>query len=331
MGTVAYKETALNWSPAQQSDRAFVLLASLVLALLLGIALVLSSIDLPEETRQVRAVPQRIVQFVEQRPKPKPEPPRPEPVQIKPPPEPLPEPEPIEEAPPESEPPPPEVEPQPVRKPEERPALTDAQQQTRARVKNKGLLGLRQGFDDILDTAAIDELVAENRGTANVADATQAATVDGEALLAAAGRGSGGVANQVNEAVLGESRLAAVDNSGSNIPEFAVNNIEEQGKTSGESSARAAEDLKLVFDQNKSQLHTLYNRERRRHPGLKGRIVLELTIDAEGKVVAVTIVSSELGNEALERRLVARIKQFEFGPSPLGTVTVTYPIEFLPS
>lgn len=332
MSTVAYKQTALSWSPAQRSDRAFALLASLVLALLLGAALVLSSIELPERPREQRGVPQRIVQFVEQRPKPRPEPPKQEPVQVKPEPEPLTVLEPVIEEPPDIEPPQPEeVEPQPVRKQQPREALTEAQQQVRDRVRDKGLLAERQGFADILDTSGLTELVAQHGDISTSAEATQAAGVDTQALLASAGQGSGGVEHQAHSAALGESRLAEQADATSNISPLVVNDIQNDQGEEAQVTAREEEDLKLVFDQNKSTLHTLYNRERRKHPGLKGRIVLELTIDELGKVMSVTIVSSELNNAALERRLVARVKQFDFGPSPLGTITVTYPIEFLPS
>ena len=85
------------------------------------------------------------------------------------------------------------------------------------------------------------------------------------------------------------------------------------------------------MDLNKSKLHSLYRRARRHNPGLKGKIVLEITILASGKVSVVTIKSSELNDPALESRLIARVKQFDFGVQNLKTVTVTFPVEFLPS
>ncbi len=45
----------------------------------------------------------------------------------------------------------------------------------------------------------------------------------------------------------------------------------------------------------------------------------------------ISIVSSEMNNPALERRLMSRIKLFNFGAKQVGTVTVTYPVVFLPS
>ena len=77
--------------------------------------------------------------------------------------------------------------------------------------------------------------------------------------------------------------------------------------------------------------HHIYRRARRADPGLKGKIVLEITIAPSGKVLRVRIKSSELNNPSLEARLIARIKRFDFGVSQTEKVTVTFPIEFLPS
>ena len=85
------------------------------------------------------------------------------------------------------------------------------------------------------------------------------------------------------------------------------------------------------MDKNKSKLHSIYRRARRSHPGLKGKIVLEITIAPSGKVLSVRIKSSELNDPKLESRLVARIKRFDFGSDSVEKVTVIFPIEFLPS
>jgi hypothetical protein len=42
-------------------------------------------------------------------------------------------------------------------------------------------------------------------------------------------------------------------------------------------------------------------------------------------------VSSELHTADLERKLLGRIKQFDFGAKDVDTMTVTWPVDFLPS
>ena len=94
---------------------------------------------------------------------------------------------------------------------------------------------------------------------------------------------------------------------------------------------RAEEDITVVFDKNKSKLYSIYNRARRKNPGLKGKIVLEMTILPSSKVSAIKMLSSELQDKKLEKRLMGRIKLFNFGARNVEAITVTYPIEFLPS
>jgi protein TonB len=45
----------------------------------------------------------------------------------------------------------------------------------------------------------------------------------------------------------------------------------------------------------------------------------------------VRIVSSELRAEELERKLLARIRQFDFGARDVEMMVVSWPVDFLPS
>ncbi|HHH45252.1 MAG TPA: energy transducer TonB, partial [Gammaproteobacteria bacterium] len=73
------------------------------------------------------------------------------------------------------------------------------------------------------------------------------------------------------------------------------------------------------------------NRALRKDPTLQGKLVIRLTIAPSGKVTSISMVSSELGDPQLERKLVQRIKLFNFGAKAVDSVTITYPIEFLPA
>jgi TonB family protein len=96
-------------------------------------------------------------------------------------------------------------------------------------------------------------------------------------------------------------------------------------------AGRSLEEIKLVFDRNKGAIYSIYNRALRDDPSLQGKVVLKLTIAASGQVLDCKIVSSELRSPELERKLAARIKQFDFGSRNVDTMVVTYPIDFLPS
>jgi TonB family protein len=96
-------------------------------------------------------------------------------------------------------------------------------------------------------------------------------------------------------------------------------------------ASRSIEDIKLVFDRNKGSIYTLYNRALRDDPTLQGKVVVKLTIAPTGQVLDCQLVSSELRSPDLERKLLVRIKQFDFGARAVDTMVVTYPIDFLPS
>jgi len=96
-------------------------------------------------------------------------------------------------------------------------------------------------------------------------------------------------------------------------------------------ASRSIEEIKLVFERNKGAIYALYNRALREEPGLQGKVVLELKIAPSGEVLECRIASSELNAAELERKLLARIRQFEFGAKEVEQMVVTWPVDFLPS
>ena len=86
-----------------------------------------------------------------------------------------------------------------------------------------------------------------------------------------------------------------------------------------------------MFERNKGSIYAIYNRALRDDPSLQGKVVLKLTIAPSGEVTDCRIESSELKSPELERKLVARIKQFDFGSKAVEPMVATYPVDFLPS
>ncbi len=106
-----------------------------------------------------------------------------------------------------------------------------------------------------------------------------------------------------------------------------------EAQRSGKSTkaARTREEIELVFDKNKSAIYSLYSRALRENPALQGKVVLEVTIAPTGEVTECRVISSELGDPELERKLVARVKMFRFDDRDVATMTTTKPIEFFPA
>jgi TonB family protein len=96
-------------------------------------------------------------------------------------------------------------------------------------------------------------------------------------------------------------------------------------------ASRSIEEIKLVFERNKGAIYAIYNRALREDPTLQGKIVLDLKIAPSGEVTDCRIVSSELKATDLERKLLARVKQFDFGAKEVEPIEITWPVDFLPS
>ena len=106
---------------------------------------------------------------------------------------------------------------------------------------------------------------------------------------------------------------------------------DEEGGGDGQRASRSREEIERVFDQNKGAIYALYNRALRENPELQGKLVLKLTIEASGEVSMVEVVSSELADQELERKLVQRIRMFRFLEKDVPPVTTTKPIDFFPA
>ena len=96
-------------------------------------------------------------------------------------------------------------------------------------------------------------------------------------------------------------------------------------------ASRSREEIEMVFDRNKAAIYALYNRALRDNPQLQGKVVIQLTIASTGEVTDCKVLSSELKDEELERKLVSRIKMFRFDDKDVETITTTKPIDFFPA
>ncbi len=308
-----YEDLVLEWSPGSTLDRKFSLIVLVVLGVMLITGFIFSLVELPKEERQARtSVPERIAQFVIEKEKPKP---KPEPEKPKPKPKPK-----------------PKVKKQPEKKPEQQKPLTKVQKKARQKAEKSGLLALGNELADLMDTSDLTAMVGGKVSKSSAASA-RAATHNKNLLTAGAGQGSGGVNSEQYIASAGRSAgLSARELT--QVRQSLLSKDAQQAARSNRSrnsNVRGEEDITIVFDRNKGKLYSIYNRARRQNPGLKGKIVLEITIAPSGAVTKIRVVSSELNDPKLERSLLSRIKLFNFGAKNVEAVTVTYPIEFLPS
>jgi protein TonB len=296
-----YRSYELPWEGDAESSNRFRRLLSAGVVLFLLFAVVVWVVDFPEPKQTVaEAVPDRLARLmVVEKPKPPPPPPPP----------------PVEQPRPETK---PEPKPQPDRTEEARKQA----EKSLSRVKDQ-LADLRRDLAKDLPTQA--------RNLTGVVGADSKA--ERSLITSKAGSGSAGVqsANSSRGYGTGAGSLTGHSTStvNSTVAGIGTDNKATRTGSSGK-AARSQEEIELVFDRNKGAIYALYTRALRDRADLQGKLVLEITIAPSGEVTGCRVVSSELNDPELERRIVARVKQIVFPARDVEPITTTKPIEFFP-
>jgi len=102
-------------------------------------------------------------------------------------------------------------------------------------------------------------------------------------------------------------------------------------RAGGAGATRTDEEIQIVFDRYKAALYRLYNRELRKDPSLRGQMVLRLTIEPDGRVSMCALQSSDMNAPDLSAQVVDRVRGINFGAKDVETITIVYPIDFLPA
>jgi TonB family protein len=94
---------------------------------------------------------------------------------------------------------------------------------------------------------------------------------------------------------------------------------------------RSTRTIARVVAAHTGAIRYAYNRELRKKPSLRGKIVLTFTISPEGNVTECHIEESAMKWPPLENSLVKIVRTWRFPEIPEGNVTVSYPLVFFPS
>lgn len=311
-----YREYDLPWTTGQSQDKKFQRLLGIIFLVCAVLSIVWPFIPVPErDPFDVEEIPPRIAQLLLEE---KPLPPPPPPVVEEPEPEPEaddPEPEQVVEKEPE-----PEPEPEPVPDREE-----VAREQAQA-----ALMPFAEDLADLVDNELLDQVADDRELTASVGEAERN---ERSMITSKVGAASGGINTAAMSRNTGGTGIAGRSTTRVASPVAGIGQAGGSASRSGSSgkASRSREEIELVFDKNKGAIFALYNRALRRDPSLEGKLVLRLTIDPNGTVSFCEVVSSELGDEDLERKLVQRIKLFRFEAKDVEAITTTKPIDFFPA
>ncbi len=297
-----FRSYGLPWEiDAEEQQRLKrLIIAGLLTLLLLG--LILPLIHLPALIEAPEAVPVRLARLmVQQRPKP------PAPVAR------------------------PKREVKPVPKPVVAPKPVDRAAQALRKAQHSGLLKYQDELADLrrdvdlaplgqtrnLEGAVGQDSHAERSLIASKADAGSGAYIT--TASASRGFGSGAGALTGHQAAQVTSRIAQAATA------------EQVSRGGSGRASRSEEEIALVFDRNKSAIYALYGRALREQPDLQGKLVLQFTIAPSGEVTECHVVSSELHDPDLERKIVALVELFRFEPKDVAPITTTKPIDFIPA
>lgn len=309
-----YREYELPWTAGGGQDRKFRRLLGIVFLVCAVLGVVWPFIPVPEpDPNEIVEVPPRIAQLLlEEKPLPPPPPP---PKEEEPEPEPEEAPEQVVEAEPE-----PEPEPEPEADREE-----IAREQAQA-----ALMPFAEDLADLVDTNLVEQLADDRPLTESVGEAerNERSMITSKAGTASTGINTAGMSRNTGGTGIAGRSTTKVASPVANIGQ-AGGGASRTG-SSGKAS-RSREEIELVFDKNKGAIFALYNRALRADPSLEGKLVLRLTIAPNGQVTMCEVISSELGDEDLERKLVQRIKLFRFEAKDVEAITTTKPIDFFPA
>jgi hypothetical protein len=95
------------------------------------------------------------------------------------------------------------------------------------------------------------------------------------------------------------------------------------------SASRTLDDVRRVVEKHKGGFYALYARALRDKPGLRGTVVLSISIAPNGNVTKCAVASSTLNDSELESRIVERFLSIDFGAK--GTEAYSdpgYPMSF---
>lgn len=322
----------MPWTRETESERYFrrSLLVALLSCVFFGTVIPLVSIPMLERSKTVVEIPERLAMLVKK------EPPRPEPV-------PIPEPSPEEKKPdPEKK----KAEKKKLKKTKKKPvkkktevaAAKPGKKGARKRVENTGVLAFKDTFKDLMADAPVAKLGTEARIDKNAPLPAGQARAQRSLVATQATGTSGGIKNSTVSRNLG---VGGTGGNGERIGgvafarvESSVAGLAEEGRplSDGPGPARTDEEIQIVFDRYKATLYRIYNKELRKDPTLRGKLLLRLKIEPGGEVSLCEVESTDLASPELVAKIVGRVKRFNFGQKDdVLMITILYPIDFLPA
>jgi len=92
---------------------------------------------------------------------------------------------------------------------------------------------------------------------------------------------------------------------------------------------RDMEGIRRTLESAKSRIYSVYQRALADNPNLSGRFIFEFVILPSGSISSLKLVSSELGDNALNNRILDQIRRVNFGRDDSIATPVEYKFDFI--
>jgi hypothetical protein len=300
-------ELHLPWESTTEDDRRFLRMLRTMLIIFGIVAIVVPLLPVTELSReQVEEPSPELVQIILEE-KSLPEPIKPPPALVEEIPEP---PKPVESV---------------KEKPRDKPRPVDQLEQARKVAAVSGLLAFQDDLSEMRDSVDVDTLnqAQLHRGQSS------AATTERSIVTSDLAASSGGIETSALSLDAGGPALSGRETT--RVQSTIASKVSKSGESqSGRLGGRSDESIRLVMDDNKGAIFSIYNRSLRKDPLLQGRLVFEMVIDPSGSVAQITLVSSELADPALTSKILSRISLINFGADDVNSTRVNYSLDFLP-
>ncbi|WP_404364268.1 TonB family protein [Corallococcus coralloides] len=208
----------------------------------------------------------------------------------------------------------------------------ERRQQIAEKVGNAGILkllgGTGAGGGD-----AIAKLIGDSSSAGSVEEALKGATAGG--ALAVGSGGGNGIANPQGDTGGKVAGIGATQTSGAG----AVNTGQKQAVKvpqvadsvpEVDSSEVSPKELARFIQRMKASIQRCYEKELKRDPTLKGRVMVRFNLKPDGRAGNVEVEESTLRSEGVSSCIITTIRAWKFPFQPSDDVPVSYPFIFSP-
>ena len=317
-----FNNQGLAWNQEDGERKRLIRIISGVLPLFFIMVVYISWIQLPEQDRQtLEKLPPQLAKVILKKDKPKPEPKIVKKPEIE---KPKPEPKVAEKPKPKEvvEKPKPRIVKQKVKpKPEE-------VKLAREKAKNSGLLAMSNQLSAL--SALADNVKLDTPKTLTAKPIAR--KVEDKLAASASSTKSGGMkdanlSQDTQTLSLASRQSIELEKADDIAMELEVAELEAKRMV----AQRTREDIRRTMDANKAAINSIYNRELRKKPSLRGAFTAQLVVEPSGQVSSCMTTDSTLNEPSLEDKICKRLRLVNFGQKQgVDTAMINYPIELFP-